>query len=344
MAISCLFCEKDVTNDETNFRPTRTLYICKRCGLVQLTEEAVEDFPAEGYSSNDKAAISITLRNEWERKGRRSRGDKKLKIGDLSRIVSQFRHLDPIEKMDYALVNIEKSSSYVGRRIIINTDDDYPFYYCKEAKELWAVLLLLEHEGFISAIDPPNPHNGLSITAKGYQRLRDIQKPNQTSKQCFVAMWLIPEMDDVFKKAIKPAIEFVEPGEKDPRYHAVKIDNEEHVNDINDEIIAHIRRSRFMVCDLTGYRGGVYFEAGFAYGLGLDVIYTCRKDWTREETLIDHSGNLVTTLVDSAGREIMVRKEGVHFDLAHRNRIEWEGDKLDEFKTKLENRIKAVIF
>jgi len=25
-----------------------------------------------------------------------------------------------------------------------------------------------------------------------------------------------------------------------------------------------------MVCDLTGYRGGFYFEAGFAYGLGLE--------------------------------------------------------------------------
>jgi nucleoside 2-deoxyribosyltransferase len=66
-----------------------------------------------------------------------------------------------------------------------------------------------------------------------------------------------------------------------------QIDNVEHVNDINDEIIGQIRRSRFVVCDLTGYRGGVYFEAGFAYGLGLDVIYTCRKDWTKEETLTD---------------------------------------------------------
>jgi len=48
-----------------------------------------------------------------------------------------------------------------------------------------------------------------------------------------------------------------------------------------------------MICDLTGYRGGVYFEAGFAYGLGLEVIYTCRKDWTKEELLADSSGNTV---------------------------------------------------
>ncbi len=99
-----------------------------------------------------------------------------------------------------------------------------------------------------------------------------------------------------------------------------------------------------MVCDLSGYRGGVYFEAGFAHGLGLEVIYTCRKDWTKEEILTDNSGNEVSTLFDSEGRQIAVKKEGVHFDLAHRNRIEWEPDKLEDFKTKLENRIKAVIF
>ena len=44
----------------------------------------------------------------------------------------------------------------------------------------------------------------------------------------------------------------------------------------------------------------------------------------------------------TAGR-FKLRKNRVHFDLAHRNRIEWEIDKLGEFKMKLENRIKAVI-
>ena len=38
----------------------------------------------------------------------------------------------------------------------------------------------------------------------------------------------------------------------------------------------------FLVADFThgegGARGGVYFEAGFAYGLGIPVIYTCRAD------------------------------------------------------------------
>ena len=100
-----------------------------------------------------------------------------------------------------------------------------------------------------------------------------------------------------------------------------------------------------MVCDLTGYRGGVYFEAGFAHGLGLPVIYTCRKDWTKEEVLRDKDGVEVKQLYDNKGQPFEVRKEGVHFDLDHMSRIEWEDGEegLKKFKVSLENKIRAVI-
>jgi hypothetical protein len=34
--------------------------------------------------------------------------------------------------------------------------------------------------------------------------------------------------------------------------------------------MAEIQKSRFVVADYTGQRNGVYFEVGFAVGLGLD--------------------------------------------------------------------------
>ncbi len=168
---------------------------------------------------------------------------------------------------------------------MIKIQNDYPFYHCIIQEELRKIIMLLHEQDLIIAPDKANPQNVLKITAKGYQRLRELKRPGRDSRLCFIAMWFRPEMNDVYENAIKPAIEFIEEGEMEPRFHAVKIDNVEHVNDINDEIIATIRRSRFMVCDLTGYRGGVYFEAGFAYGLGLDIIYTCRKDWIKPEIL-----------------------------------------------------------
>jgi nucleoside 2-deoxyribosyltransferase len=61
-------------------------------------------------------------------------------------------------------------------------------------------------------------------------------------------------------------------------YKPLRIDATEHVNKICDEIIAQIRRSRFVVADYTNHRGGVYYEAGYAAGRGLQVIPTCKKE------------------------------------------------------------------
>jgi len=254
MAVTCLFCNQDVTNDG-DFRSSRTLYMCKRCGFVQLTEEAADDFAGARFTEKDKSAISITLRNEWERSGQKE-SNRKLTLSDLKNMASQYRPLDPIDKMDNALVTFEKKSNYVGAIIQIDLRNDYPLYHCNGFDELRSICKLLSREDFILGPNALAPESNAFITAKGYQRLREIKTPGRDSKQCFVAMWFTPEMNDVFKKAIKPAIEFKEEGSDTPRFEAVKIDNVEHVNDINDEIIAQIRRSRFIVCDLTGYRGG----------------------------------------------------------------------------------------
>ncbi len=97
----------------------------------------------------------------------------------------------------------------------------------------------------------------------------------------------------------------------------MRIDQKEHINKIDDEIIAGIKQSRFLVADFThgedGARGGVYYEAGFAHGLGLPVIFTCQKD-----------------SVDK-----------LHFDTNHYNHIVWTTP--EELREKLKNRILAVI-
>ena len=49
-----------------------------------------------------------------------------------------------------------------------------------------------------------------------------------------------------------------------------------------DQIFFQIARSRFVVADFThgaeGARGGVYFEAGYAKGLGIPIIWCIRDD------------------------------------------------------------------
>ena len=339
----CLFCNRsDIKTFDEGF-DSNISYQCPVCGHVKMTEEAAEDFAGENFSKEKRLVLSSISRNHFENRGKKPPIEP-YTLDGMHRDIEQYNVLDPIEKMDKALLNLEKKSARVAERINVPIMEDFTYYHCSDQRELHAILSLLVEQGYIQAQDPPNPHKKLWISVKGYEKIRELKKVNQQSNSCFVAMWFNPnEMGEVYEKAIRPAIEYKEDGNSESRFKAIKIDNVEHINDINDEIIAAIRRSRFVVCDLTGYRGGVYFEAGFAYGLGIPVIYTCRKDWCSEDKLQDTNGQIIEALKDSSGRDIRVRKEGVHFDLAHRNRIEWVDENLEEYKIKLQNRIKAVI-
>ena len=308
---------------------------CPRCGPIYVFDSAIDSYFLASISENDKKKISICLRNDYERRDPDRPYVKIYNRADLIRFIETYREMDAIEKMDNALLTLENKTKFIGDSFKIDYKNDYPLFHCFAPAELIRIIELLHDNGFIKGEGVAFSVNGnMLISAKGYERLRELKRLGKDSRQCFVAMWLTSEMNDVFNNAIKPAVEYLEEGKIEPKYKALRIDNKEHTNDINDEIISEIRRSRFMVCDLTGYRGGVYWEAGFAYGLGLDVIYTCREDWIKTIDL---------DLYDKTGNKIEIKQEGIHFDLEHRNRISWKMDDLPTFKNLLMNRIKAVI-
>lgn len=146
-----------------------------------------------------------------------------------------------------------------------------------------------------------------SISPKGWAYLESFRHGNTASEVGFIAMW--------FDRSVDSAHLAIEAGIRSSGYEPLRIDRKEHNNKIDDEIVAGIRRSKFLVADFTGHRGGVYFEAGLATGLGLPVIWLCRKD----------------------------ELEKTHFDTRQYNFIVWEADKLAELSTALKNRIEATI-
>lgn len=159
----------------------------------------------------------------------------------------------------------------------------------------------------------------LSLTMEGWERLESLENRNQTSQQGFVAMWFGSEMSKAFSEGFSPGI-------SDAGFQPFRIDQKEHANKIDDEIIAEIRRSRFVVADFTcpllsypegkitpNARGGVYYEAGFAQGLNIPVIWTVRAD------CLEH----------------------VHFDVRQFAHIVW--NEPADLRVSLYNRIRALI-
>ena len=112
------------------------------------------------------------------------------------------------------------------------------------------------------------------VTISGHVRIAE-ESANTDASQAFVAMWFDDSVESAYDEGIAPAI-------RDCGFNAKIINRDSTVDKIDDAIIAQIRRSRFLVADFThgdeGARGGVYYEAGFAHGLGIPVIFTCRSD------------------------------------------------------------------
>ena len=112
------------------------------------------------------------------------------------------------------------------------------------------------------------------VTISGYEEVGS-QDTRPDPSLGFVAMWFDDEMRELYRKGIAPAIEAA-------GYRPDRMDERLDVHNIDDATMAAIRRSRFVVADFTHgpgtVRGSVYYEAGFAEGLGVPVIYTCRRN------------------------------------------------------------------
>ena len=152
--------------------------------------------------------------------------------------------------------------------------------------------------------------SGDRLTVEGHVRLAELEAAHTPSSSAFIAMWFDDSMREAWEHGIAPAV-------RDTGYEPMRIDRKEHLNKIDDEIVAEIRRARFVVADFTqgrtGARGGVYYEAGFAQGLGIPVIFCCRKDKLKK----------------------------VHFDTRQYNHIVWQTPA--DLRDQLAKRIAAVL-
>ena len=144
------------------------------------------------------------------------------------------------------------------------------------------------------------------LNPKGHIAADELRSKRAKSSQAFVAMWFGEAVRPIYDNAIEPAI--IRAG-----YKSLRIDRKEDVVKIDDEILSEIRRSAFIVADFTEHRGGVYFEAGFAMGLGIPIVWTCRHDHMNE----------------------------LHFDIRQYNCLSWVNE--DDFLKNLQKRIEGFL-
>lgn len=269
---------------------------CRRCGDYNLTRTALVNLRNTDFTSRQRANISGWLRESPDFE------ISSANIDQLSRIPAPSFH----NQADKLLMAMEKDSSYAGDNV-----EKTPAWlsqgWCVNEEELNEIINFLRVTNRIKDNGVPN-RLFAKIAPEGWAHLETLKKRTLDSAQCFVAMWFADDMKAIYDDIIAPAV-------LSAGYKPHRVDQREHNEKIDDEIIAQIRQSRFVLADFTGHRGGVYFEAGFAKGLNLEVIWTCRDD----------------------------DLENLHFDIRQYNCITWSMANRTDFKIKVKNRIEAVL-
>lgn len=282
---------------------------CPRCGQFRCAEEAYqfrEYLPT--LADVDRFRLSGVIREQFE-KASIDRSIERPLI--LPKNISTFlenapKSFDIATKVRKLLTAIQRRTKHAGEWIDCPKDRSHPLAYAANQDE-FAYLCGYAYKQSWLDIDGLSRDDSLQLRLMplGWEQLQ--LRPRIESAQGFVAMWFDPSMTEAFEGGLRAAIE------ADCGYRCRRIDTKEYNGDVVDELMAEIRESRFAVCDLTGHRNGVYFEAGFAMGLDIPTIWTCRDN--------------------DAG--------GTHFDAEHFNQIRWK-DPAD-LREKLANRIRATI-
>lgn len=146
----------------------------------------------------------------------------------------------------------------------------------------------------------PNPM--YELTYKGWDKVLRISATAAVPGRVFVAMWFNPTMSAAYQEGIDPAL-------TGAGYRPICLNNVLLNDDINFRILMEIRLAQFTVADITGARGGVYFEAGFAKALGREVFFTCREDRFATDKHFDTEHFQHTTWKDPADLRFKLREK-----------------------------------
>jgi hypothetical protein len=281
--------------------------VCSACGKFLFTEEANDLLI---YLKRDGGIGRYKLSHTMRRAAERAFGKRdnslfpRYSSDDLQKILDSPD--TPVqEKLNSLLSFLGSLSEYPGQCVEFDSSNDYTVLGAKNYQEANFYLQSLAQQGLVSL---ERPFTGKSearftVSAKGWMELERIAQSGGESTNAFIAMWFDSSRSE-FDAAIEKAI-------NDAGYIPIRIDRKEHLNRIDDEIIAQIRQSKFLVADFTGQRNGVYFEAGFMLGLGRPVIWVCE-----EAELND-----------------------IHFDTRQYNTILYKS--ADDLRTRLQFRIEA---
>lgn len=141
--------------------------------------------------------------------------------------------------------------------------------------------------------------NFVILTFEGWRRYQELLKGHTDSRYAFMAMpFGFSRLNEYFEKFYIPAV-------ASTGFKLERVDSNPGAGSITNRMLVEIRRSKFLLCELTHNNNGAYWEAGYAEGLGKPVIYLCEKDPDTHKLHFDIRNNLTVFWTEDSLPEAM---------------------------------------
>lgn len=246
---------------------------CTRCGTFQLvgTAKAMLKNEFSGPDDPRRAVLSHVVRkmqasSEWPLLTSHSY-KQILELTSLPKPAEQARNLllwlgTAAEASDSVVtISCEALQAIVGGR-----QPDSVYYVASHLQDLG----LIKYDRTDTA--KATPPLRFQMNFDGWDRYEALKNESTDSRTAFMAMKFgDPELNGVVEKIFRPAV-------AQTGFELRVLTDVPKAGLIDDRLRVEIRRSRFLIADITHKNPGAYWEAGFAEGLGKPVIYTCKKE------------------------------------------------------------------
>lgn len=340
----CIICETEL-KDKPSPKECTTTYECPKCGCFIIPESIKEKFRKNDEAYNMYKIGKYLFYHERGNKNFYIGSDESFKIykkGNPSSNASCLS-MDMIEKwypqkfsdkIDLMLLKMQENSPYDGAWLKYESAKDYCFLSpnnldVKDAnagEECGYYFEHLRNNGYIETKFKQKLVNSFDLfrlTYKALERVYELQRSQSNNKNVFIAMKFSAETEEI-RNAIKNGIEAA-------NYSSVLMDEIVHNRQIVPEMLRLIKESKFLIMDITYPNFGAYFEAGYAQGLGKEVIVTCKREvFDLSEFACAHD--------EKCDYKRMATKP--HFDIAQKQILVW--DNYADLTKKLSEWIKYL--
>ena len=258
--------------------------LCDRCGEFIISKEAV-NFYKDNKQNDWQSKLSFWIRNHQG-------GNIKIDIKMLRDLPNRIKLPHPFEQVNNFLLWLgTKLGDNYGDEIELDFEILTSIIGSKTIGDVEFVLEHLKNEKLIH-IESASGNWSSGLTFKGWEKFDELNKPTRKTKAAFMAMkYGEQELEGIFNNDIAKAV-------KETGFEIELLRSVLKAGSIDDQLRLQIRRSKFLIADLTHINEGAYWEAGYAEGLGKPVIYFCKRSiFQNAETKPHFDTNHLTTVL-----------------------------------------------